>query len=251
MEDFSKSYGRRRAAENLSFCAERASVTALAGLNGAGKTTVLKAVCGIHRADSGRVIVNGIDTALFPEKAALSVGFMGEQNVFPPFLTVYEFLYHEALILCAAQEKKQSERGTRIKNSTQALERVVSLCDLESLADRKIAFLSNGEKKRTALARSLLSDPPILVLDEPASGLDPSQSARMRALIADLGRSKTVLFSTHLIHEMENLCAKIVILHKGHLAAQGSARELCRQTGVQGLENAFLRITEGECPDAS
>ncbi|WP_428771574.1 ABC transporter ATP-binding protein [Treponema sp. HNW] len=234
LENFSKSYGRHTAVENLSFSAESACITALAGLNGAGKTTVLKAICGIHRADSGLVSVNGIDTAENPVEAASLIGFMSEHAVFPPFFTVYEFLYGEALILCEAQKAAGN------------LERVMSLCDLEALANRKIASLSNGEKKRTALARSLLSDPEILILDEPASGLDPAQSARMRSLIAAAGKTKTVLFSTHLIHEMENLCTEIVILHKGRLAAQGSVSSLCVQTGADNLETAFLRITGEE-----
>lgn len=276
LEDFSKSYGSYKAVEKLSFTARSSQVTALAGLNGAGKTTVLKAVCGIHRPDSGRILIDcvdtgdgidmvndiatigSIDTAEEPEKAAASVGYMSEHAVFPPFFTVYEFLYHEADILYAARfcRQKSAQAGLKkkgvicgfecrsVKKTVMTeLERVIDLCDLADLADRKIASLSNGQKRRTALARSLLGDPAVLVLDEPASGLDPAQSARMRSLIADLSRSKTVLFSTHLIHEMESLCAEIIILHKGRLAASGTARDLCRMTNTDDLETAFLRIT--------
>lgn len=283
LEDFSKNYGSYKAVEKLSFTARSSRVTALAGLNGAGKTTVLKAVCGIHRPDSGRILIDcvdtgdgidtindidtigGIDTAEEPEKAAASVGYMSEHAVFPPFFTVYEFLYHEADILYAARfcRQKAAQAGlkkkgvicgfdcrpvkktvmTEKKTIMTELERVIDLCDLADLADRKIASLSNGQKRRTALARSLLGDPAVLVLDEPASGLDPAQSARMRSLIADLSRSKTVLFSTHLIHEMESLCAEIIILHKGRLAASGTARDLCRTANTDDLETAFLRIT--------
>lgn len=276
LEDFSKNYGSYKAVEKLSFTARSSRVTALAGLNGAGKTTVLKAVCGIHRPDSGRVLIDCvdmgdgidtindihtigcIDTAEEPEKAAASVGYMSEHAVFPPFFTVYEFLYHEADILYAARfcRQKAAQAGLKkkgvicgfdcrpVKKTVMSeLERVIDLCDLADLADRKIASLSNGQKRRTALARSLLGDPAVLVLDEPASGLDPAQSARMRSLIADLSRSKTVLFSTHLIHEMESLCAEIIILHKGRLAASGTARDLCRTANTDDLETAFLRIT--------
>lgn len=244
LEDFSKNYGSYKAVEKLSFTAENARITALAGLNGAGKTTVLKAVCGIHRPDSGRILLNGIDTAEEPEKAALAVGFMSEHAVFPSFFTVYEFLYHEAAILFASRACGHKDTAPSLKKAVSAeLERLISVCDLADLAHRKIASLSNGQKRRTALARSLLGDPEVLVLDEPASGLDPAQSARMRSLIADLSRSKTVLFSTHLIHEMESLCAEIIILHKGCLAASGTARDLCLQAGTDDLETAFLRIT--------
>lgn len=265
LEDFSKNYGSYKAVEKLSFTARSSRVTALAGLNGAGKTTVLKAVCGIHRPDSGRILIDCVDTAEEPEKAAASVGYMSEHAVFPPFFTVYEFLYHEADILYAARfcRQKAAQAGlkkkgvicgfdcrpvkktvmTEKKTIMSELERVIDLCDLADLADRKIASLSNGQKRRTALARSLLGDPAVLVLDEPASGLDPAQSARMRSLIADLSRSKTVLFSTHLIHEMESLCAEIIILHKGRLAASGTARDLCRTANTDDLETAFLRIT--------
>lgn len=250
LEDFSKAYGRHKAVEHLCFTAESSSVTALAGLNGAGKTTVLKAVCGIHRADSGRVLVNGINVAENPVENAGQIGFMSEQSAFPPFFTVYEFLYHEAQIIFAAEKKSRFAGGTEFTDTRRkmlsALDRVIVLCDLETLADRKIASLSNGEKRRTALARSLLSDPSVLVLDEPASSLDPKQSAHMRELIAELGKTKTVLFSTHLIHEMQNLCDKIVILHKGRLAAEGTVAQLCDQAGVSGLEKAFLHITGKE-----
>ena len=276
LEDFSKNYGSYKAVEKLSFTARSSQVTALAGLNGAGKTTVLKAVCGIHRPDSGRILIDcvdtgdgidmvndiatigGIDTAEEPEKAAASVGYMSEHAVFPPFFTVYEFLYHEADILFTAgfYRQKSAQAGLKkkgvicgfdcrsVKKTLMTeLDRVIDLCDLADLADRKIASLSNGQKRRTALARSLLGDPAVLVLDEPASGLDPAQSARMRSLIADLSRSKTVLFSTHLIHEMESLCAEIIILHKGRLVASGTARDLCRTANTDDLETAFLRIT--------
>ena len=154
LEDFSKNYGSYKAVQKLSFTASSSGITALAGLNGAGKTTVLKAVCGIHRPDAGRILVNGIDTAEEPEKAAACIGYMSEHAVFPPFFTVYEFLYHEADILFTARFGTQNTAESSPKKAAlHELERVIDLCDLADLADRKISSLSNGQKRRTAFRR--------------------------------------------------------------------------------------------------
>lgn len=235
LDDFSKSYGHRFAVKNLSFTAETGCITALTGLNGAGKTTVLKAVCSIHYADTGSVRVNGIDAEQDSVQNKRQIGFMSEHADFSLPYTVYEFLHYEAAVMLADRSDSEKKK---------AVARAANRCVLHPVFLQHVKSLSNGWKRRLSLARSLLTDPPVLVLDEPASGLDPRQRSDMYALIKRLSETKTVLFSTHFLGEAENLCSKIVILHKGTVAAQGTKEQLCAQSKCKTLEQAFLRITE-------
>lgn len=234
LHSVTKNYGNRCAVRDVSFTAPSNAVTALIGLNGAGKTTVLKAVCSLHCADSGTVLVNGIDAAENSIANKKQTAFMSERSAFFPEYTVYEFLRKEAALLFVDLDKaKQKERITH----------VARLCGIHEVFSQKIGTLSHGWLRRLSFSRCLLSDPQVLVLDEPASGLDPRQSADMRALIEKLSEHKTILFSTHLIREMETLCSKIVVLHKGSVIFQGSQNELCALTGEKTLEKSFLSIT--------
>ena len=234
LHSVTKNYGNRCAVHNISFSAPSNSVTALIGLNGAGKTTILKAVCSMHYADSGVVLVNGIDAAENSIANKKQTAFMSERSAFFPEYTVYEFLCREAAVLFAGSDK--TEQKERIVQASR-------LCGIHNVFSQKIGTLSHGWQRRLAFSRCLLSDPQVLVLDEPASGLDPRQSADMRSLIEKLSEHKTVFFSTHLIREMETLCSKIVVLHKGSVIFQGSQNELCTLTGEKTLEKSFLNIT--------
>lgn len=235
LRNFSKSYGSREILHGVNFTAPPRSVTALAGLNGAGKTTILKAVCSIHYADGGSVSVNGIDAEASSVKNKAQTGFMSEHADFSLPFTVYELLhFHAAAVLAESPAKAQKDAVFFAAESC-------GLCDVFS---QKVKDLSNGLKRRLSLACCLLKNPSVLVLDEPEAGLDPRQTADMRSLITELSKTKTVLFSTHLISEIENLCSKIIILHNGTVAADGTKEALCAQTGSTRLEDAFLRITE-------
>jgi ABC-2 type transport system ATP-binding protein len=241
LADFSKIYGSRKnspaAVDHVTFSAAQGCVTALLGPNGAGKTTILRAVCALHYASDGHVYVSGNDGVMYDaaEESAFVkglVGFVPEQVIFPKGLTVAELLEECADVhdLCAEKKKK-------------ALKRVVTEYSLESVYTKKIGTLSKGFCQRVSFAQALISDPPNVVLDEPASGLDPAQTAQIRSFIRKISCTKTVLLSTHIMQEVSAVCDKVVILSHGKLAAEGSEKSIVDSCGVQTLEEAFLKLT--------
>ncbi len=231
---FSKSYHEGQAAvEGVTFTCEEGMITGLLGENGAGKTTVLKAVAARHFASSGSVRVHGIDAEENPSAVRTLVGFVPEVVNFSP-----EYTVKEELTMTAQLHGVQHVR--------EAVLQVVNLCSLSEVYTQKIATLSKGYRERLAFADALIFNPPVLVLDEPASGLDPAQIVRMRNLIRTLAKGRTILLSTHLMQEVDALCDRICILHKGKTVAYGRAEEIARQNDAASLEEAFFRLTQGE-----
>lgn len=244
LADFSKTYGRGKnsvaAVEHVSFTVEKGNVTALLGLNGAGKTTILRAVCALHYASSGHVYVSGSDgvrhdAAEESARVKQLIGFVPELNLLPKDLTVAELLDE-----CA------SVRGLSGQELQKALFRVVKDCSLQSVYTKKIKTLSKGFCQRVSFAQALVGDPPNIVLDEPVSGLDPAQIAQIRTLIKKIAREKTVLLSTHIMQEVTEVCSSVIILSHGKLAASGTEKSIAEQYGAKNLEEAFLKLTGSE-----
>ncbi len=228
LKEFSKSYGTTRAVDTVSFIAPEKSITALAGLNGAGKTTILKAIASFHYGDSGIVFVNGIDTERNPVQNKKQIGFVSESAHFFSDYTVLEYLNFMSSIVRANK--------TRISE-------MIRMFSLDDVVSKKIKALSKGYKQRVLFATALLHDPTVLLLDEPTSGLDPRQIVEMRKLIVELGKTKTILISTHIMQEIEALCSNIIILHKGKIIASGTEKELCNISHTATIEDAFLKLT--------
>jgi ABC-2 type transport system ATP-binding protein len=242
--DFSKTYGSGKnsfsAVDHVTFSAEQGSVTALLGPNGAGKTTILRAVCALHYASGGHVCVSGNDAVMHDaaEESALVkglVGFVSEQALLPKELTVAELL-----------EECADIRGLPFASKEDTLISVVNECSLESVYTKKIKSLSKGFCQRVSFAQALIGDPPNIVLDEPASGLDPGQIAQIRSLIKKISHTKTVLLSTHIMQEVSAVCNAVVIISHGKLVAQGTEKSIAESCGVKSLEEAFLKLT-GDC----
>ena len=231
VSDFSKSYGKTLAVENVSFVAPSNSITALVGLNGAGKTTILKAIASYHYCDSGSILVNNVDVA---ENSVLNkeqIGFVCENTQFFSNFTVLEYLEFEASLVLPRNQQK-----IRIS-------KVIKVFSLQEVLQKKVKTLSKGFTQRLLFSKALLSDPPVLLLDEPTSGLDPRQIVEMRNLIKELGKNKTILISTHIMQEVESLCNSIVIIHNGKLLSTGTEQEICNKTKTKSIEEAFLAIT--------
>lgn len=211
------------------------TITGLLGPNGAGKTTILKAVCAQHFATSGKVVVENIDVSENPAAVRQCTGFVEEQSILPAEYTVAEYLH-----FCVTRfgfDKKQ------IENS---IDRVISECAISSVLSKKIGTLSKGYLQRVSFAKALASNPPVLVLDEPASGLDPAQIVRMRELIKNLSKGRTVLLSTHLMQEVDALCSNVYIVSHGTCAAHGTAEAIIKNTNTASLEDAFLKLTSND-----
>lgn len=231
LSHFSKLYKHFSAVTDVSLVCKPGCITGLLGENGAGKTTILKAVAGWHCASSGKLLVHGVNAAENPVAVRSLVGFVPESPVFPAEYTVREFLLMTARIHLLPSPER-------------ALSDVAELCSISDILSKKIRTLSKGYRERLAFANALIYNPPVLVLDEPASGLDPAQIVRMRALVKELAKTHTILLSTHLMQEVDILCDFICILHKGQSVAQGSAEEIIRKSGKKSLEEAFLQLTQ-------
>lgn len=243
LDDFSKEYriGFKKvkvAASHISFNANKGEVTGLLGPNGAGKTTIIKAICAEHYPTSGNVYVYNKDfvktnTAENPEYVHSIIGYVSEMPSLYNDFTVKEFINTIA-----------SLRLFKTDNIKIAIEKVIELCSLGDVLKQKISSLSKGYKQRVNFAQGLIHNPPILVLDEPAAGLDPAQIHQMRNFIKTLSTNKTVLMSTHIMAEAEALCNTIFIISKGTLVAKGSSESIKKQTKTLSLEEAFLKLTE-------
>jgi len=208
LEGVSKRYGDRRALEAVDLTLRRGEVLGLLGANGAGKSTTLRILAGALAPSAGRIRIDGIDLAKEPKRAKALLGFLPEQPPLYPELTVDEYLG-----FCA--------RLRRIGGS-RAIERAKARTGLDASGRRLIANLSKGYQQRVGIAQAILHDPPLVILDEPTSGLDPNQIREIRDLIAELGRDRGVILSTHILPEVQSLCSRVAILHAGHKVFEGA-----------------------------
>lgn len=223
----SRSLAGRVAVNAVSFDLARGKVLGLLGINGAGKSTTLRMIAGVLAPDQGRVLLNGVDLYEHPERGRRGIGYLPERAPLHAELTVTEFL-----VFCARLH------GLSRRAAAAAVRRVVERCDLGDVQRRVIGHLSKGFQQRVGIAQALVHEPDLVVLDEPASGLDPVQSLRMRDLIRALRADHAVLLSTHQLAEAEACCDHIAILHRGVLRHLGdvTSGETAR------LEQRFLRI---------
>ncbi|MBP5284051.1 MAG: ABC transporter ATP-binding protein, partial [Treponema sp.] len=200
LENFTKKYGSKTVVSGINMTCRKGLITGILGPNGAGKTTILKAVTARHFATSGNVRINGTDCQDDFIKVRSLTGFVTENPSFPEEYKVFEYL-----------EQVMTLHESPRKN----LEKVRELCSLDDVWENRISTLSKGYRERLNFAQCLIYEPQILVLDEPASGLDPNQILKMRSLVKSLKKDHTILLSTHLMQEVESLCDYIYIISGG------------------------------------
>ena len=215
VKNLSKQYGNVRAVTDISFSVGSQQVLGFLGPNGAGKTTVMKILTGFHFPSSGRAFVDGIAVDEQPLEVKKRIGYLPENVPLYGDLTVDEYLNFAA----EARFIPKRERGA-------AIDRCLETCAITGYRGRRIETLSKGYRQRTGLAQAILHDPPILILDEPTTGLDPNQIIEIRSLIKELGKRKTVILSTHILQEVEAICSQVLIINDGRIAAQGSPEEI-------------------------
>ena len=213
VSSLTKTYGSQKAIDNISFHASNNEIVGFLGPNGAGKSTTMKIITGYLQADSGDVKVNDINVRTKPLETKKHIGYLPEGNPLYYEMYVREYLSFTALL-------------HKIKNPKKRIEEVIHLTGLGSESNKKTGQLSKGYKQRVGLAASLIHDPEVLILDEPTSGLDPNQIVEIRNVIKDLGKNKTVLFSSHILQEVESICDRIIIINKGHIVANDSLSNL-------------------------
>lgn len=256
VDSFTKIYGTKKAdskaVDGVSFVARPGVITGLLGPNGAGKTTILKAICALHYPTQGAVRVMGRDVESFPVEVRSLVGYVSEQPALIGSLTAKDFLQYAGELrfagragvqVAGAEGQAVSPESLSQESLSQAVDRVVEECQLQEVLHKPISHLSKGYRQRLSFAQALLHNPPVLVLDEPVSGLDPAQIRQMRDMIKRLGREKTILLSTHLMQEVEALCQQVHIISRGRLVASGSAQEIAAATSTRSFEDAFLKLT--------
>lgn len=230
IKELTKIYGTQKAINNISFTAEKGTVMGFLGPNGAGKSTTMKIVTGYLTAESGSVKVCGIDVNKYPLAAKKKIGYLPEANPLYYDMYVKEYLAFIAGI-------------HQLKQVNKAVAEAIELTGLGVEAHKKTGQLSKGYKQRVGLAAALIHDPEVLILDEPTSGLDPNQIIEIRNVIKEQGKHKTVLFSSHILQEVEAICERVVIIHKGNIVADDQVNNLLYQSGGGSLEEVFRNLT--------
>jgi ABC-2 type transport system ATP-binding protein len=227
IENLVKTFGAKRAVDGVSFEVARGEVLGFLGPNGAGKSTTMRMITGFFPPSAGRISVGGHDVVESPLEAKRLIGYLPEAAPSYPDMTVEGFLGFAA--------EMRGLDGTARK---QALQRVVDLCFLSSVLYQSIETLSKGYKHRTCLAQALIHDPEVLVLDEPTDGLDPNQKHEVRNLIREISKTKAIIFSTHILEEVDAVCTRAIIIDRGRIVASGTPDELGRP-----LDEVFRRLT--------
>ncbi len=223
-----KRYGAVEAVRDLSFSAPEGQIVGLLGQNGAGKTTTLNMLTGYFPPTSGSVRVDGMDMLQQPRACKRRIGYLPEKPPLYDEMTVADYL----AFVCRLREVKGSAIAGHCGE-------IVQTCGLQEEAQRRIGNLSKGFRQRVGIAQALCGSPEVLVLDEPTVGLDPRQVKEIRELIRQLGRTHTVIFSSHLLPEIQQLCDRVVILHKGRLVREAAMEDLTEGRG----ETLRLRAT--------
>ena len=226
ISSLTKSYGNQKALDSVSFSIKKGEVVGLLGPNGAGKSTLMKSVTGAILPDSGEIKIDEFSVLNQPIETKKRIGFLPENN--PLY---YEMYVREYLKFVANIRKEKKER----------IEEVIKKVGLTPESHKKIGQLSKGYKQRVGLAQAILSNPEILILDEPTNGLDPNQILEIREVIREIGKSKTVILSTHIMQEVEALCSRVILLNKGKLVSDSPIEEFKGQ--YKSLEDAFHQLT--------
>src|SRR3989442_10967292 len=218
-----KSFGKITAVNGVSFTVDKGEVLGFLGPNGAGKSTTMRMITGFIPPSAGEVSVGGFNMLENPIPAKRLIGYLPENAPSYTDMTVLGFLAFAAEL-----------RGLYGEARKRAIDRVVEMCFLESVLQQSIETLSKGFRHRTCFAQSIIHDPPVLVLDEPTDGLDPNQKHEVRTLIRKMGRTKAIVFSTHILEEVDAVCSRAIIIDRGKIVANGTPAELRRKSDWAG-----------------
>jgi ABC-2 type transport system ATP-binding protein len=230
VEHLTKRYGPLTAVQDISFNVEKGEIVGFLGRNGAGKTTTMRILTGSLSATEGRATIGGLDVFEAPKQVKRLVGYLPEAPPLYIDMTVRQYLQFCARI-------KQCEKPN------EAVDRVIEEVGLVEKADRLIEHLSKGYKQRVGIAQALVHRPPVLILDEPVSGLDPAQRAEILALVKTLAKGDTtVVLSTHVLAEIEPICSRVIIVRRGQIVAQDTIHDLVERVGQPGRSVA-IRVT--------
>jgi len=233
--NLTKKFGRKKAVDGVSFTVKKGEVLGFLGPNGAGKSTTMRMITGFIPPSSGDIVVCGYSVKKEREEVKRCIGYLPESAPLYPEMTVYGFL-----AFCA------DIRALKGKQKKAAIDKVVEVCFLQKVLNQGIDTLSKGYKHRTCLAQALIHDPEVLILDEPTDGLDPNQKHEVRKLIRLLGKEKSILFSTHILEEVDAACHRAVIVDQGKIVEDGTPEVLRQKSGEDSLHALFRKVTTAE-----
>ncbi len=230
VQNLSKLFGAKRAVDDISFSVERGEVLGFLGPNGAGKSTTMRMITGFIPPSGGSVTVGGHDIVEDAIAAKRMIGYLPENAPAYSDMTVYGFLAFVAEI-----------RGLRGDAKKTAVNRAVEMCFLEGVLHQSVDTLSKGYRHRTCFAQSIIHDPEVLILDEPTDGLDPNQKHEVRTLIRKMGETKAIVFSTHILEEVDAACSRAIIIDRGKIVANGTPQQLRQKSEWAGA--VTLRVS--------
>ena len=231
VKDLVKIYGEQKAVDAISFTVGKGEIVGFLGPNGAGKSTTMKIITGYIGQDGGQAVVCGIPVKERPLETKKKIGYLPEANPLYPDMYVREYLDFIADVHTVPDKKRK-------------IEEVIATVGLTRESKKKLGQLSKGYRQRVGLAAALIHDPEVLILDEPTSGLDPNQIIEIREVIKKLGQNKTVLFSSHILQEVEALCDRVVIINKGRLVADNQLSQLRSQNNSNTVKVSFKEALE-------
>ncbi|RYZ27788.1 MAG: gliding motility-associated ABC transporter ATP-binding subunit GldA [Chitinophagaceae bacterium] len=233
VKNLTKIYGEQKAVDNISFTVNKGEIVGFLGPNGAGKSTTMKMITGYLQPDAGDITVSNIDVTKDPLAAKTKVGYLPESNALYYDMYVKEYLDFIADI-------------HHIKNKKEAINNVIEQVGLTREKAKKVGQLSKGYKQRVGLAAALLHNPEVLILDEPTSGLDPNQIIEIRNVIKEQGKDKLVLFSSHILQEVEAICDRVIIINRGKIVADDKLSNLQKTSSVNIVRVSFKEALEAE-----
>lgn len=225
--DLTKKFGEQTALNNINLNIKKNEIVGLLGPNGAGKSTLMKSITGVLKIETGQILFQGKDISQSPIESKKNIGFLPENNPLYQDMFVKEYLNFVANIH---------------KISYKRVEEVIDLVGITPEKSKKISQLSKGYKQRVGLAQAIIHQPDLLILDEPTNGLDPNQIIEIRNLIKEISLEKTIILSTHIMQEVEALCSRVILIHKGHIIQDCSIEDF--KGKFQNLEEAFQYYTK-------
>jgi ABC-2 type transport system ATP-binding protein len=224
VENLSKHFGPTKAVDNISFAVAKGEVVGFLGPNGAGKTTAIRVLTCYHPATAGSVKIGGFDVFEQPVEVRTQIGYLPENVPIYPDLRVEEYLLYRAALKRVPRSKRRA-----------AVEYAMERCGVLEVRRKLVGHVSRGYRQRVGIADALVARPPILILDEPTTGLDPNQRVRVRDMVKELAGEHTILFSSHILSEVEDVSNRIMIIHHGKIRAAGAPRDLLEHSGGRRL----------------
>lgn len=231
VKNLNKTLGKKEILRNINFCLKNGQIVALVGPNGAGKTTLMRLICGFYKQEQGDIVFDNISLENNRTEFLRNIAYVPEHGGIYPDMSVFEFLVFMGKV-----------KHLDNQSFTDEVKKVVKNLELESVINQKCETLSKGYKRRVAIAGAMLSEPKLLILDEPTEGLDPQQKLKLREVLQNYGKKNIILISTHIMEEVEALANRVLMIKKGKIVCDATPNDLKKLTSQNRIEESFYTI---------